>query len=204
VKITHRELEGCLQGPRRWLLQKRSEQPHGFKIGYDRVLLLSIYRFHKTNSPVDARRYLAGAIKRHNFQDATRLDAIQLKLESYLTWVKSSSVRVADSKVRLSLESGFVTLVGEISRLDVTERSYRAVLLVTRIPYGWQEQLRMPLIQSAVSNQFGRPLEEVEVGMQRLDGSDLQTVSFSETMVANAKRRLTKLSKELEKLTSQA
>jgi hypothetical protein len=202
MKMSHGELEGCIKRPRAWLLQKRSESSHPFRVGYDRVLLLAIYRFHKTNSEVDATKYLMAAIKRQDFKDQIRVGAVEKKFEAYLKWIKASSVSVADSRVRMSFDCGFVRLMGEIARLDITESTYRAVLLTSQIPADWESQLRMPLIQLAISQQYGRPLKEVEVGIQKFDGSQLQSKSFSSRVVNDAKVTLEKLAKELEKIDS--
>jgi hypothetical protein len=165
--------------------------------------MLIIYHFHKTNSVADARKYLASAIKPQNFKDHHRIERIELKLEPYLKWVGASAVSVADSRIRINLNSGFVTLMGEISRLDVTKQTYRAVILVNKIPPDWAVQLRMPLIQLAISHQFGRPLEEVEVAFQRLDGSGPQSASYEAQAVADAELRFARLAKELKKIDSE-
>ncbi len=97
---------------------------------------------------------------------------------------------VADSKVRINLDvGGFLVLGGEISRLDITDPGYRAVILGD-IPAGWRQHLRLPLIQRAVAMKYGRPVLEIAVAMQNLDGTGLDSLSFSESETSQAEHEL--------------
>ncbi len=196
MKISHTELEVCIQHPRRWLQQKAAAQSHGYLMGYNRATLLSIYHFHKSQSAASARDHLQSLIDRHGFKDPLRVEGIELSLESYMSWVEANQVAVADTRVRLAVDSGFLTLVGEISRVDVTNAGYRAVLLGVGTPM-WRQELRMPLIQSAIAMRYGRPVAEVAVGVQTLDSSGLQTHSYGATALSRAARRFSILSRRL-------
>jgi hypothetical protein len=201
MKISHSELESCLRRPSGWFREKMTTRSHGYLMGYNRALLLSIYHFHKTGQALSARRYIQAMIKKHSFRNAARIDEIELGLDSYLRWCKSESLIVADSRVRINFGSGFLRLTGEISRVDVTPDCYRAVLLGPSTA-GWQGQLRMPLIQKAISMKFGRPAEEVAVGIQDLDGANLEVVGFSPRVLRIAEQRFARLARQIELYSS--
>jgi hypothetical protein len=82
-------------------------------------------------------------------------------------------------------------------RLDVLSRGYRA-LLIGSYHQGWKDQLRMPLLQHAVAMRYGRPIEDVEIGMQHFDGSGLVMTRYSKAEIATAELEFKKLSKTVE------
>jgi hypothetical protein len=94
MKISHGELEICLQQPRAWMREKLTTTPHGIKMGYRRALLLSIYRYHKTKQTIVARQYLRDIIQRHQFKNITRVDEIEVAFESYVKWCESETLRL--------------------------------------------------------------------------------------------------------------
>lgn len=198
MKISHGELEQCLQQPRAWLRENLITASHGWKMGYHRALLLSIYRYHKTKQTTVARQYLHDIIQRHQFKNITRIDEIEVAFESYVKWCETQNIAVADSRVRIGLGSGYLTLAGEVHRVDVTPEFYRAVLLGS-FPANWHKQMRMPLIQRAISEQFARPLDEVAVAVQQLDGSNLQVHSYSAKSIRRTEGRFKELARQLER-----
>lgn len=198
MKISHSELEGCVRQPRGWLREKLTTPAHPFKTGYNRALLLSIYNYHKTKQPTVARQYLRDIIQRKQFKDLTRIDEIEVAFESYVRWCQTENVAIADSHILIRFDAGYLTLVGEVVRVDVTSDYYRAVLLGP-FEATWQRQLRMPLIQKAISEKFARPVKEVAVCVQQLDGSNLQIRSYSATALVRAERRFRDLAQRLQR-----
>jgi hypothetical protein len=196
MKISHTQLETCLKGPLAWLQAKLAAPSQYFSIGYNRALLLSIYNFHKTKQPSVARQYLSDLIQAQGFKDLGRIEEIELAFESYIHWCETENVAVADSRVLVRLDAGYLSLVGEVSRVDVMPDSYRAVLLGPFQP-NWRKQLRMPLLQRAIGEKFSRPISEVSVGVQQLDGSDLQVQSYSRAKLAKSEMDFKKLSHKL-------
>ncbi len=61
MKISHTELESCRRSPRQWYLSSVNSASHPYNMGYDQLLRLAIFHFHKT-SAVEARGYLARGI----------------------------------------------------------------------------------------------------------------------------------------------
>ncbi len=108
------------------------------------------------------------------------------EFDTYIQWYESSGVIVADhrSRLDLDLENGLI-LGGTVSRLDITNDGYRAILLGSRKPT-WQQETRMPLIQRTMAAKYERPEDEVSVGYQNLDGSDLEVVVYSQTTLNEA------------------
>jgi len=156
----------------------------GWSFGYNQALLLAIHRFHKLGANA-ARQHLDNMLNEH-FTDQSRIDAISHDLLAYIQWADQTNLIVADSKIRINLDvGGYLVLAGEVSRLDITNAGYRAVILGSKPPY-WREHLRLPLIQRAIARNYGRPIGEIEVGMQNLDGTELETLSFTETEIGQA------------------
>jgi len=205
MRIPHTQLELCRSNPAHWL--KLRLKPGGasapqFGMTYDRALRLAIHCFHKSDE-VFTRRYLEDLILRQQqkkkFMNRPRVDAIRKDLESYMKWRRSSSDTVIDSDFLLK-DAGntFLTIGGKISRLDLTADGYRAVLFGMPNP-NWKQELRMPLIQSLVSEMYNRPLQEISVGFQRLDGKNLQITTYSAMEIKKALKQFRSLAETIEK-----
>jgi hypothetical protein len=126
-------------------------------------------------SPVErrcasARQYLQDSIHR-NFENEERSEQIQEWLDAYMQWYQRSRVIVADTKFRIKLNLGvLLELRGEMNRLDV-----------------------LP-----VANRYGRPLQNIEVGVRHLDSSGLITKQYSPGEVARAELEFKNLSRMVE------
>jgi hypothetical protein len=199
MRISHTELETCLGNPPNWYVAVRTASSHGYKMGYERSLRLTIFHYHKT-SAAEARQYLDKMVKKHNFKNAARVTEIENGLESYIHWAESESLKVADTRIKITLPVGFLELRGEVGRVDVTAAGYRAVLL-SQPPPDWQQQLRMPLIQAAIGAMYGRPPDKIAVGFQELDGSNLETVVYGRRQISAAEQRFRLLGETVRRLS---
>lgn len=199
MKISHLDLEVCAMNPQRWYLYAQKAGSHGYKMGYERVLRLAVYRYHKT-SAVEARDHLTRMITKHDLRNAARIRDVENGLESYVGWATSVHLTAADVQVRIVLSLGFLELRGEIGRVDVTLTGYRTVLF-HKAPPDWQLQLRMPLLQAAIASMYARPIERIEVGFQELDGSNLQTTTYSQREIVAAKRKFRAVGERVRRLT---
>jgi len=199
MKISHRELEDCRRSPTRWWQGRQSVS--GFPtFGYRQALVNAIHRYHRTNSARAARAHLRQMIDR-NFTDDKRIADLEAGFESYVRWHRRSGIIVADSNIRLSYSiGGFLDLGGLISRLDVTDIGYRAVILGAG-GSNWRNELRMPLIQSAIAFKYGRPVEEVAVGVQEPDGSALEDETYALAQIASARQEFQRLGEGVRRLT---
>jgi hypothetical protein len=135
-----------------------------------------------------------------NFTNEARIDDLEADFESYIRWHRGSGIVIADSSIRLSHSlGGFLDLGGLISRLDITDIGYRAVILGARRS-DWRNELRMPLIQNAIAFKYGRPVEEVAVGVQCADGSDLSDEIYSASQIARARQEFQQLGEGVREL----
>jgi hypothetical protein len=83
-------------------------------------------------------------------------------------------------------------------RLDVLPSGYRALLL-GQYSRGWENQLRMPLLQGAVARRYGRPIDHIAVGVQHLDGSGLIAKQYSPIEMATAESEFRNISTIVER-----
>ncbi len=138
-------------------------------------------------------------IRKHNLRNVSKINEIEISLDRYVRWATGEGLKVADTKVNLGCQMGFLELRGEIGRVDVTSTGYRAVLL-GKVPDGWEQQLRMPLIQIAVALMYGRPPDKTEVGFQELDASNLATRIYSERQIQKAQHKFMALGRILRRV----
>ncbi len=197
MKVSHRELEACRAGPLAWVQARLSGGSTFSRFGYNQALLNAIRKYHKSGDDApSARRHLKELIDR-NFKNESRIDETEDALQSYISWHEASGTVVADTNIRLSYGiGGYLELGGLITRLDVIPTGYRAVLLG---PLGaqWKSQLRMPLIQDAIAIKYGRPVSTVSVGIQDLDGGNLQQTTYTVDEIQRARADFRRLGKTI-------
>jgi len=167
--------------------------------GYSTGVKNAVFKFHKTGSDPKARASLATFLE-NNARRLTNTDrragAVE-DLDDYVAWARTAGVNTPDCRVILDHPfSPFVSLGGIVSRVDLVEGHLRAVLLGD-YPPDWKSDLRYPLIQRAIADCYGHPAESVEVGCQRLDGSDLARVCYDVGSLAEAKREFTALADQI-------
>jgi hypothetical protein len=197
MNISHTQLDECRSNPRSWVQAKAGPAPF-FSFGYNQALLHAIHHYHRSNGDArSARQYLQECIDR-NFENEDRSDQIKDWLNAYIKWYRQSGVIVADSKFRIKLNLGvFLELRGELHRLDVIPSGYRALLL-GQYPRDWENQMRMPLLQGAVARRYGRPIGQIGVGVQHLDGSGLIAKQYSPAEIAKAESEFRNISRIVE------
>jgi len=151
---------------------------------------MAIYHYHKTNDAEAALRYLPSLAAKYKLSNASRLESEEEKLTGYISWAQSAFPVVIKTKINVRVPLvGELFLAGEVSRLDIDINSggYRAVLLTDKAD-DWKSELRMPVLQAAIASTFKRDVGEVAVGVQHLDGSHLETMTFSGSEVQEAER----------------
>jgi hypothetical protein len=200
MRISHTQLETCLANPRTWYRTSLATESHPYLMGYERVLRLSIHHFHKSSGSA-ARDYITEMIRKHNLRNVRRINEIEISLDRYAMWCTAEALKVADTKVNIAHQLGFLELRGEIGRVDVTSAGYRAVLL-GKVPVDWEKQLRMPLIQVAVALMYGRPQDKTEVGFQELDASNLATKLYSDRQIQKAQRTFMALGRVVRRIAN--
>ena len=198
MRIRHRELEACRVSPGSWVASQQVP-PAPRKFGYGRALSLAICEFHKTESMGAATAKLNGYVTK-NFTNEKRIEELYENLAIYAAWFNQAGIISADANVRILFPNGVGwQLGGLISRVDFTPTGYRAILFGKIVP-GWQKELRMPLIQSAVAYKYGRPTSEVSLGMQELGSNTLEEKLFENSIRQQAEVEFTFLGSKVGKL----
>jgi hypothetical protein len=176
MKISHKDLEACRLSPKSWVEAQRSSGG-ARRLSYGRALGLAICEFHKTNSIGAASAKIDKYVAK-NFTNQKRITKLYQNLDEYAKWFAGSGIISADSNVLLAFPGDQNwQLGGYISRIDSLASGYRAVLF-EGITSDWKDQLRMPLIQTAVAQLYGRPASEVRVGIQEIDGNALADIRY--------------------------
>lgn len=197
MRISHAQLSQCHKNPATWVANQLNQDGSFPWRGYDSWLREGIYRFHRDKDIQAARQYIKqqlinqGLTTHHRIQDALE------RFDAYIYWYRSEGIILIDSRFRLDYELGHgIILGGLVSRIDMIQQGYRAVLLGNIHP-GWEEELRMPLIQRALAVAYQRPENEFVVGVQELDASELAVTSYSQTDMANAERIAQQLTRQV-------
>ena len=199
MKISHAEIETCRRNPRAWIAQKINPGGGGPRTGYDGVIKLGIYRFHKTLDAMDAIQYIDKAFKSYGLTSASRITLSIATLNSYIGWYYQASPIVVGCKLLLDFDLGSSwRLGGLISRVDLdTSTGVYNCIILGKEPHDWQHQMRMPLIQRALAYKLQRPETNISVGFQNLDGSSIELGSFPMNEVDEAEKAARKLVQDM-------
>ena len=202
MKISHKDLEACRFSPKSWIQSKKSSGGFG-RMGFKQALGYAICEFHKEENVKSALKKLDGYVT-NNFKNEKKIQKLYETFDGYTKWFSQSGIISADANILLNYpSSGQWHLGGLISRVDLTESGYRAVLFEVA-GTGWKDQLRMPLIQLAIANYYGRPEKEIRVGMQNLDGNVLVDTRYGADKRSEALEEFLKLGGQVVKLWPQS
>jgi hypothetical protein len=146
-----------------------------------------MYRYHKGADRARARAYLLQACQRNRLNNTRRIDAATATLDSYIDWVEQNDPVVADVMIRVELSLGSeLILGGEVSRVDINRRGGYTAVLLDPPPEGWRDELRMPLLQSALARRYRREERDIAVGFQDPDGGRPIVATYSARDLLNA------------------
>lgn len=198
MKISHRQLAECQRNPAEWVSNEVSQNEKFYRIGYKRCLREEIYRFHRHRNVKAARQLLRARFLKHKLKNNSRIQETLTCLNAYINWFQNGGITIISSRVRLNfrIEDPELILGGIISRVDMIPKGYRAILL-EEIPSQWKKELRMPIIQRGLARLYDRPEDEFMVGIQELDASDLEVISYSKTDIDHAEQILQQLAEEV-------
>jgi hypothetical protein len=195
MKLSHTELEEAKADPIKWVRKKKTGG--GVRIGgYNTIVKNNIYKYHNAarENAEEVRSNILQQLTKRNFRDASKTQLAMGKFNAYVDWYLASGTVVFDTRHRLNytvVED--IVFSGLICRLDIVPEGYRAILL-NDVSATWQQELRMPLIQRAVALATKRPESETVVGVQNLNGSNLQTTSYSSSDIDRAETTFVNLS----------
>lgn len=184
MKISHKELEACRISPKNWVVARQSAGG-ARRFSYKQALSLAISELHRTDSVGAANKKIDKYVA-SNFKDERKIAKLYEILDNYAKWFGESGIISADANVLLAYPSNSQwQLGGIVSRVDLLPFGYRAVLFEPIIS-AWKGQLRMPLIQMAVANRYGRPASEVRVGLQDIDGNAVVDARYTKSEQSQA------------------
>lgn len=201
MKISHKELEACRLSPKVWLARRSAQESSGSQIrfSYNQALNYAISDLHRSNNITLSLDKLNSYLKK--FKDEKRKELIRIRLIGYANWLKTAGVIPVDSNVTVNFPaSGEWHLGGWVSRVDIIPTGYSAVLFAA-IVKEWREQLRMPLIQLAVAEKYGRPASEIRVGLQDLEDNQMVDFRFPKANLDAAVAEFMKLGDQIRKLS---
>ena len=202
MRVKHRDIEELQRDLRGWVARTRAAQRVVMKTGYGQATRLSIYRFHRGDSPRRAQQYLQDLLDRLSLKNETRRDECSDSLAKYIRWRGRTNLVYVQDRLRLGmLMSNGVLLGGEIPliNLNAEEETYQAIMLGEKAP-DWRGQLRMPILQAAVAERLERNPEDVLVGIQALDGSALDVHHYTQREITEALREVVELTSRAQRM----
>lgn len=199
MKIPLRELEEARSNPDAYLKKRRSSTENKFnpKSKY-RTLVRSIHTFHRNGNDSNfAQDYLETNFA-NQFKDQKQLAEYIEKLGQYISDFRDTNASVFRVKDILVIplvpefkEAGF-HISGEIPRLDITPDGYTAWLFSNK-PVEWENEIRLPLIQSAYAEILKVDEQEVKVSTYDFMENEQKSFQFSKTQLDDAKIEFEKI-----------
>lgn len=199
MKIPLRELEEARRNPDAYLKKRRNSTGFNFnpKSKY-RTLVRSVHTFHRQgNNSNFAQDYLETNFAKQ-FKDQKQLAQYIEKLGQYILDFKDAGAtvfRVKDILV-IPINSEFIEagfhISGEIPRLDITPNGY-TVWLFSNKPIDWENEIRLPLIQSTYAEILKVEEQEVKVNIYDFMGNEQKSFQFSKSELADAQQELKKM-----------
>lgn len=141
MKISHKELAACQKSPKVWLANRLEESLGGNvrRFSYGQALGYSIAELHKSRDLQSAINQLDKYLKK--FTNEERKEQTRERLREYDAWLDSSGTLPVDSNVTINFPAGGEWhLGGNVSRVDVLAKGYRAVLFEPIAP-AWKEPI---------------------------------------------------------------
>jgi hypothetical protein len=131
MRISHRDLVMCKRDPANWVAQKVNPPENGPRAGYNAYLKNGIRRLHKGATLEEATAAMVAALERNKILNSVaRTQAVIDQLASYSDWYSQEQPAVAESFFNIEYPATqFLTLAGQVGRVDVTETGHRGILL---------------------------------------------------------------------------
>lgn len=203
MRLSFREIEAFDARPAQWLTDRLGGSHFTPVGGYGAMAREGIYRFlkHSEYPSQDIEAYVRWRISRlrvagRPLTDQGRIDRAVEWYRRYRAWHVDAGLIVADVQGRIALPlNDQVALGGEVSRLDVVDSGVRGVLILTRQSpdSDWAQSITMKILQRAVARTYGVPDSQVEVAVQSIDASRLESISYSNSELTTAWARLEEL-----------
>lgn len=203
MKISLSDLEEARRNPEEYL--KKQQSSTGIKYNpksKHRMLIRSIYTFHRKGSdPNSAQNYLEASFAK-NFKDQRQLPLYIEQLGQYILSFKDSNAMVFKVRdiltIPLSAEFNDANfrISGEIPRIDITPDGYTAWIFSNK-PVDWENEIRLPLIQSAYAEILKVDQQEIKVNIYDFIKGDCKSFQFSKSELENANKDFIKTLKQI-------
>lgn len=157
---------------------------------------LSLFHFHKTKNLSEAIKYFDLHFWSNFVESRANRNQYEEFLESLNAYVKDykkCKYNYIDGKVKLDIElTDKLKITGQIPIVNLSPGGYSVFFLV-RGRDDWEEELKFPVIQDYLSDEFGVGLTEVEVGVYDLEKEKHVAKIYSAREVREAKEELTNI-----------
>ena len=201
VRFSLNDLEEALKNPIAYIYeQTRSDKPEIFwRNSYYTVLKNAIFKFHSSDNNLSVGLdYLIEKLDdfKNNSRRHDTIEQFDWYIQDYQNNILITFSCRYNIVIRPSTSSNSnLEWSGQISRLDIRPDSgYKAWLFRRNGPEGWFDELRMPLIQSELSNSLKVPLTEISIGIFSFQERFNDYRCYSAQNVSDAQQRLQELS----------
>jgi hypothetical protein len=202
IRIPLRDLRVAFSNPVQYAQNARSNNSGTFprKSKYS-MLLFAVGELHKTGNLKSAQDYLERKITL-NFKSVSDLGTYIGRLRKYASEFASlgnTFFRVRD-KIVIETPSRFAGILvsGQAARIDLVPTGGYAVWVFVRNVPDWDQDPRLPLLQSAYSKNLGREVNDVSVGVYDFTLSRHASKRYSRGEIEAANKNLTKLLETLQ------
>jgi len=189
MKLSFSLLESARKNPVRFGRNFSIRGEFRRKANFRLYLSSAIHRFHAGMTKQQVQEYFAGKCNEKlsslNHYHA-RLNHYRSILGRYCDGYESQDCRFVECNKRVILRIGDHELSGKVERFDIRlPDGYRAT--GTQLEEDeWRTDIRWPLIQNAIAQEFGRPLGEIEVGFFCFENGEYDYHIFTDSDVTAA------------------
>jgi hypothetical protein len=196
LKLRLRDLEAARRDPSAF--RGGSARPAAMRMSRLRALQLAVYAFHRQGDDTDgAARHLAELYER-NFRRPEHLPVLEEQLAMYVAAYRQSGLIPFVVRDRIVIPiSDSVLLTGEVPRVDMAPGGGYAVWLLSRGPFPWRTELRIPLLQATYAEKMGVGESRVGVGFYFFETGHYEDARYSREDLLAARSEAAALARSL-------
>lgn len=154
----------------------------------------AVLRWHNYKLPAEAVRHQLEDTLQSRFKNQVRLNETLARFDQYVDHYTSGGFRFQrarmDVRVPLPLDlAERVEVSGEVTRLDRLDHRFIACMLASA-ETDWRSELRMPLIQAAVTDKLNFLADEVSVAVYTFETGQFEELQYDASIVQAARQEL--------------